>query len=103
MNKNIKKKNITNEDLALMIAKGFGDVDKRFEEIDKRFLGVDGKFNLVDEKFKDLEGRLSQKIEGLSNRIDDMIFNRPTREEMFILVKRVEKLENKIGIKNQND
>lgn len=89
MKGNSKKKNITNEDLAFMIAQGFKDVDKRFEEVDKKFLGV-------DDKFESLESRLNQKINGLSNRIDDLAFNRPTREEMFLLAKRVEKLEKKV-------
>jgi hypothetical protein len=29
--------NTTNDDLAMMIAKGFEGVDKRFEDMDKRF------------------------------------------------------------------
>ncbi len=32
-----KFNNTTNDDLAMMIAKGFEGVDKRFEDMDKRF------------------------------------------------------------------
>ncbi|MBM2817818.1 MAG: hypothetical protein HW401_408 [Parcubacteria group bacterium] len=74
-NKIPKIKKVSMDDLAIMIGRGFEDVDRRFG---------------------DLEERLSRKIDGLSNRIDDLSLNRATREELKILSIRVEKVEKKV-------
>lgn len=81
-NKNTKTKKISMDDLAIMIGRGFEDVNNRFKDVDKRF--------------DDLEEKLSRKIDGLSNRIDDLSLNRATREELKILSIRVEKVERKV-------
>ena len=80
------------EDLAVMVARGFDAVDKRFEQVDKKFDGVDRRFDI-------LESKLSQKIDGLTNRIDDLALNRATREEVKILEHRIGRIEEKIGLK----
>ncbi|OHA32282.1 MAG: hypothetical protein A2928_03815 [Candidatus Taylorbacteria bacterium RIFCSPLOWO2_01_FULL_45_15b] len=87
------------EDLAVMVARGFDAVDKRFEQVDKRFEQVDKKFDGVDRRFDILESKLSQKIDGLTNRIDDLALNRATREEVKILEHRIGRIEEKIGLK----
>ena len=84
-----KKVSISMDDLAIMIGRGFEDVNNKFKDVDKRFDGV-------DKKFEDLEERLTRKIDGLSNRIDDLSLNRATREELKILSIRVEKVEKKV-------
>ena len=84
-----KKVSISMDDLAIMIGRGFEDVNNKFKDVDKRFDGV-------DKKFEDLEERLTRKIDGLSNRIDDLSLNRSTREELKILSLRVEKVEKKV-------
>jgi len=97
------KKDISNEDLARMVAGGFSDMNKKFDRIDQRFEGVDQKFvdleSSLTQKIVDVEASLTHKINGLSNRIDDLALNRTTREEMKILSLRVENIEHKIGIK----
>jgi len=72
------------EALAKSVAVGFAGVDKRFEQMDK--------------KIDDVEKRLSQKISGLNNRIDDLALNRATKDEQYLLIKRVEKIEQHIGL-----
>lgn len=54
-NENMEKKNITMDDLAVMVKKGFDGVDTRFN-------GVDLRFNKVDKRFDNIEGRFD-KIE----------------------------------------
>ena len=60
-----KTKPVSTDDLAIMIAKGFSEVDRKFD-------GVDKKFDSVDKKFENLENKLTQKIDGLGNRIDHL-------------------------------
>ncbi len=69
-------KNVTNEDLALMIREGFddlafmvkqgfddtptkGEMNERFERVDERFEQVDKRFEQVDKRFDSLEFRVS--------------------------------------------
>lgn len=121
MKKEIKKK-ITIEDLAVIVNKGFSGVDEKFKEVHKKmdkgfsdvrkeiedlaimtgrgFEGVDKRFSELDSRMSnrvdDVERNLSYKIDGLSNRIDDLSLNRATREELKMLSIRVEKVEKKI-------
>ena len=74
------------EDLAIMTGRGFEDVDRRFGEMDSK----------LSKKIDDVEEKLSRKIDGLSNRIDDLSLNRATREELKILSIRVDKVERKV-------
>ena len=80
-----KKKNMTIDGLAVIVAKGFDAVDKRFDAVDKRF--------------DSLEERLTNKINGLDQRIDDLALNRATRDELRIIQLRVDRLEKKTGLK----
>lgn len=81
-----KTKKVSTDDLAIMIGRGFEEVDKRFDDLDSR----------LSKKIDDVEEKLSRKIDGLSNRIDDLSLNRATREELKILEIRVEKVEKKV-------
>ncbi len=82
MNKKTTKKEITLDDLALMIAKGFDSVDKRFERVDKRF-------ERVDEHFEKIEKRLDKIEADLNKKVDKIDYN--------TLTYRVEKLEKKFA------
>lgn len=91
--------------LAGMIARGFSDVDQRifglesrFDGLEDRFVGLENKFVGLEGKFTGLEERLTQKIIGLENRIDDLAMGRATREEVRILDARVSRLEKKIKV-----
>lgn len=86
MKENKKTKKVSMDDLAIMIGRGFEDVDKRFDELDSR----------LSKKIDDVEEKLSRKIDGLSNRIDDLSLNRSTREELKILSIRVDNVEKKV-------
>ena len=44
----MNKKNITIDELALMVQRGFGEVDKSFEHVDKRFDQVDKRFDKIE-------------------------------------------------------
>lgn len=70
------------DDLAIMIGRGFEDVNQRIDSLDK--------------KIDDVEINLVYKINGLSNRIDDLSLNRVNREEHKKLEIRVDKIENKV-------
>lgn len=125
MKENKKAKKVSNEDLVVIVRKGFSDVGEKFKEVHKKmdkgfsdvnekfkdvhkeiedlaimigrgFEDVNNRFKDVDKKFEDLEEKLSRKIDGLSNRIDDLSLNRATREELKILSIRLEKVEEKV-------
>lgn len=90
---NKKTKKVSMDDLAIMIGRGFEDVNNRFKDVDKRFDDLDSR---LSKRIEDVERNLSYKIDGLSNRIDDLSLNRATREELKILSIRVEKVEKKV-------
>jgi archaellum component FlaC len=106
--KKTKKKEVTNEELARMVAKGFAHVDKRFDEVDNRFEHVDKRFEQVDERFEKVDERFEQvdrrfaSIEAtLSTMRDDingihrdMVY----KDEMEDLMARVKYVEMKLGI-----
>ena len=66
-------KEITLDDLALMVAKGFGQVDKRFEQVDKRF-------GQIEKRLGNIEADLNKKVDKFTH--NDLVY-------------RVEKLEKK--------
>ena len=59
------KKKTTIEDLAVMVQKGFSEVDKRFDEVDKRFGEVDKRFDEIDERF----GEVDKRFGGIEGRL----------------------------------
>ncbi len=85
------KKNITIENLAHMVKKGFDGVDVRFDRVDQRFERVDQRFDKVDQRFDDVKSR----FEGVNRRFD-AVDDRLDRIERLILAdhkKRIERLE----------
>lgn len=44
----MKKKNVTINDLAVMVGKGFDGVDKRFDGVDKRFDAIDFRLDKIE-------------------------------------------------------
>jgi hypothetical protein len=77
MKKSGKKKNVTLESLAGMVAKGFENVDNRFDGFEKRF-------NVLE------EGQEQIKL-----KLDNVAY----RFELVELQRRVERLEAKSGIR----
>jgi len=86
----MSEKEITNDQLATMVAKGFDGVDKRFNEVDKRFNEVDKSFNEVDKRFDRVEKRLAV--------IEFEITELAHRAELEQLKTRIAKIEEKIGL-----
>lgn len=78
----MKKKNITIEDLARMVQKGFNEtakrkeVDRHFSEIDKHFDRVDRRFNGVDKRLDRIEKLLivnhRERIERLEMEVKNL-------------------------------
>ncbi|MBM3205744.1 hypothetical protein FJZ41_02790 [Candidatus Shapirobacteria bacterium] len=84
----MKKKNISIDQLAQMVQRGFNEtavnMDRRFEHVDKRFDAVDKRLD-----------KLEQGHEEIKLRLDNVAY----RFELVELQRRVEILEKKTGIK----
>ena len=65
------KKNITIDDLAVMVQKGFDGVDKKFEQVDKRFEQVDKRFEQVDKRLDTMvtKAEMNRRFDGLEDRV----------------------------------
>ena len=88
----MRKKQITNEDLAIMIGKGFNSNDKRFDKVDGRLDRVEGRLDKVDNRLEKIE----QANEDIKLRLGNTAF----QFDVDNLKKRVRKLEFKLGIKS---
>ena len=51
----MKAKNITIDDLALMVSKGFAGMDNRLAGMDKRFDSMDKRFDSIEDRLGNLE------------------------------------------------
>ena len=73
--KTSKKKNITIDDLAGMVARGFSNMDEKFAEIDKKFEHVEERFEEIDKKFEHVEERfvaIDGRFDGVDERLDSL-------------------------------
>jgi archaellum component FlaC len=79
------KKNITINDLAIMVQKGFSDIEsrmatkaemnKKFEAMDKQFEVIDRRFGAMDKKFDRIDNRfdfVDKKFEAMDKRFETM-------------------------------
>ncbi len=86
----MKKKNITNDDLALMVQKGFNGVDDRFNKIEAE---VKGGFSNLNSRMAKVEIRL----DNLENEVEEIrkhqIAHTIYRDEFEKLQNRVKALE----------
>ena len=64
------KKEITMEDLAGMVQKGFLEINGKFEKIDNRFEKIDNRFEKIDKRFEKLEKGQKEIIEKLDKKAD---------------------------------
>lgn len=111
-------KKITIDTLAVMIKRGFDDVDKRFDDVDKRFDGIDGRLMKLESDTDYLKARVteigrtleehgelldehSEELRWLHKKIDEIIGSGSkkaiTYKEFSALVSRVSSLERKIA------
>jgi len=67
------KKDITINDLAVMVQKGFNGVDVKFEQVDKRF---DGMKSYMDNRFDKIENLIlashQKRIEKLETEVKEL-------------------------------
>ncbi len=59
----MKKKNVTINDLAVMVGKGFDGVDKRFDGVDKRFDAIDFRLDKIEKLILADHKRRIEKLE----------------------------------------
>jgi len=85
----MKAKNITIDDLALMVSKGFAGMDNRFAGMDNRFAGMDKRFDSMDKRFDSIEDRLGNLEKGFEEMKAELFFIRAE------LSKRVDKFSHK--------
>ena len=67
---------ITNNELARIIAEGFHGVDERFDSTEKRFDGVDSRLNGIDARLDNIEkillGEHTKRIEKLEEQVKEL-------------------------------
>lgn len=80
-NNSKKTKNISIDDLAIMVSNGFSNLSNEFNT-----------------KIDNLEEKLTNRMQGLERRIDDLAFNRASRDEVKMLDLRITRIEKKIGV-----
>ena len=80
-------KGTTLDDLANMVAEGFGSVDRRFEDIEKRMV--------TNDEFNSRLGSLEKKFDKLNCQMDEVydILKRFEENDILNLQKRVQILE----------
>jgi len=95
------------ENLAMMTAKGFENVDKRFEAVDERFESMDKRFESMDKRFDGVDARLD-KVESRLFSVEDNQLDLKLRFEVFEkhhipavenLKSRVVVLKRRVGVK----
>ncbi|MFZ5391049.1 MAG: hypothetical protein ACOZAJ_02115 [Patescibacteria group bacterium] len=69
------EKEVSNNELARMIAQGFSGVDDRFNQVDERFRQVDDRFDKIESRLDDMAtkhdlARLERKVDVV---IDDVL------------------------------
>jgi archaellum component FlaC len=72
----MKNKNLTIDDLALMVKKGFDGVDKRFNGVDKRFDKVEKRLDKVEKRLDRIEKLIladqKERIEKLEMEVKEL-------------------------------
>lgn len=85
----MKKKNVTIDDLAVMVQGGFAETAKNFEDVYRRF-------DLVDKRFDKVEGRLIKleiRMDSIEAEVEEI---RKHQIAHTIYRDEFEKLENKV-------
>lgn len=82
------------DELAHATAQGFTDVYKRFDRVDERF-------DKMEKEMNSLQDEMRNRFNGVNERIDDHAFNRATKDEVYLLKRRVDRIETKVGLKHK--
>ena len=94
--KSSKSKDITINDLAVMVKNGFDQMDERFDKIDKRFLSVEGRLNNLEDGMGNLDSRMS----GLERELSAVRYHLVYKEDFEDLMARVKYIESKLKIES---
>ncbi len=84
----------TEENLAQIVAKGFGQVDKRFEQVDKRLELIDKRIEKIEAEIRHINARL----DAIEHDIADIRKHFVYRDEFEGVVRRLAAIEKKLGI-----
>lgn len=84
-----REKEITTEELAIMVNKGFTYVQEEFTETYSRFDSIDARFDIVDERFE----RVDFRFDSMDKKLDIILRNMATKHDLKRLEVRIEKLE----------
>jgi len=71
--KTVKKKSVTIDDLAGMVAKGFAGVDEKFAGVDEKFAGIDKQFVEVRAELKATKKDINEVKENLKATRQDVL------------------------------
>ncbi|KKS95190.1 hypothetical protein A3B05_00475 [Candidatus Giovannonibacteria bacterium RIFCSPLOWO2_01_FULL_43_160] len=98
-------KEVTNEELARMIAGGFDDMGNRFEATASKadFLSIKTKLSEQDQHFKHLDGRLDHldaRMGRMEADLHEIKGNIVYKFEFEDLAERVKYIESKLGIES---
>lgn len=89
-----KKKEITINELARMMQRGFADIDKRFDKVETRLDEHDERFDIIDKRFDKVETKLDEhdeRFDILDHRIKKFIVE--VRNETDPVRRRVRTIE----------
>lgn len=94
------KKNITIDDLALMMKKGFDGVDKKFDEMKLEMINMEERF---DRKLEKMEERFNKRIDHLTKTLDVFLKRMTDMEDEFAMMRndinRIKKaIKEKLGV-----
>ena len=99
----MEEKEVTNEELARMISKGFdgmqsqfNSVQEQFNGVQEQFVGINGRLERVEE---DLD-YLKYKVNGIDVKVNGLVEDHVTRLEFEDSLSRIKLLEKKAGIES---
>ena len=94
-------KKITNENLAVMMKKGFDGVAKQFQGVDQQFGATKSLIKLTPMEMATAEEqtKIKSTVDSIWKMLDDEArFIQQMRTEYPLLVKRLERIEKKLGL-----
>lgn len=95
----VKKQNVTLNDLARMVGRGFEEVGQRFDIVDKRFDKVEGRLYSLEVRADHMDMRLG-RLESNVEEIKEYMVNRNEFEDALARIKYIEiKLNIESGVK----
>jgi hypothetical protein len=90
MNTENNSREITIEDLAVMVANGFTGIDKRFTGIDQHFTSIDKHFEKLETSLKEFKGETAENFRGARKdmlNLDQKFVTRKEFSELLLKLK----------------